>query len=268
MVGQHDWRRPDRDQITLPAGVTLNFAGQTNEGGDAAGLTFDPSTKQLYLTNADNDTTVRDKGAIYQLQYIPASHSVTLVNTCDTAQLVGATPATVDQFDAPSATTFDNLPVLTVTGTSTAATEQGLAATLANSLTITDIDGDHLAGATVQITGGTFPRRRRRTNRAPPTIVCPSTASPTVPSAEPISRSAMTARPIFDAHRLRHHHELSDRSQRGRIRHDGQQPDQLRQRRDAHHRMDSERRRARYSRWRAKRGPPRWPSSASTTRRR
>jgi hypothetical protein len=66
-------------KIALPASVTLNFAGQSNEGGDAAGLTFDASTKQLYLTNADNSATTPDKGAIYQLQYTPASHTVSLL---------------------------------------------------------------------------------------------------------------------------------------------------------------------------------------------
>src|SRR5262249_46605819 len=144
-------------KITLPAGVTLNFAGQTNEGGDAAGLTFDPSTKQLYLSEPNNDNTIPGKGAIYQLQWNNATHTVTLINKYDTAQLVGATPATVNSFDAPSATTFDILPTLTTTGTGNAATEQGTAVTLLSATPgVTDPDGDHLAGASVKITGGTF----------------------------------------------------------------------------------------------------------------
>ncbi|MGZ6993336.1 MAG: DUF4347 domain-containing protein, partial [Ilumatobacteraceae bacterium] len=144
-------------KITLPAGVTLNFAGQSSAGGDAAGLTFDPSTKQLYLTNADNSPTTPDKGAIYQLQYNPVTHSVTLVNTYDTAKLVGATPATVDSFDAPSTTTFDVLPTLVTNATTSPATEQSAAVTLASATpTVTDVDGNHLAGASVHISGGTF----------------------------------------------------------------------------------------------------------------
>jgi hypothetical protein len=143
-------------KIALPASVTLNFAGQSNEGGDAAGLTFDASTKQLYLTNADNSATTPDKGAIYQLQYTPASHTVSLINTYDTAKLVGATPATVNSFDAPSTTTFDILPVLTITGTTAHATEQGAFIDLTTSNGSTDQDGAFYASATVQITGGTF----------------------------------------------------------------------------------------------------------------
>ena len=143
------------------AGVTLHFAGQSSEGGDAAGLTFDPQTRQLYLTDANEDGVNHNIGAIYDLQLDSTGHNVTLVRTFDTATLVGTSAGTVNPFDAPSATTFDNLPVLTITGTSTSPTEHGSAVSLANSLTITDIDGDHLAGATVQITStditnGTF----------------------------------------------------------------------------------------------------------------
>jgi hypothetical protein len=138
--------------------VTLNFAGQTNEGGDAAGLTFDATTQQLWLTNAQNDTTTPDLGQIYQLSWNATNHTVSLVNTYDTAQLVGATPATVDPISAPSTTFLDILPTLATTGTASAATEQGLAVTLLSATpTITDPDNDHLAGASVQITGGTFP---------------------------------------------------------------------------------------------------------------
>jgi lipopolysaccharide export system protein LptA len=144
-------------KITLPAGVTLDFAGQTSEGGDAAGLTFDPSTQQLWLTNAQNDTTTPDLGKIYQLSWNSVSHTVSLINTYDTAQLVGATPATVDSFDAPSTTFLDILPTLVTNGTSSQATEQSSAVTLLSATpTITDVDGNHLAGASVQITGGTF----------------------------------------------------------------------------------------------------------------
>jgi Domain of unknown function (DUF4347)/FG-GAP-like repeat len=143
-------------KITLPGGVTFTFAGQSSEGGDAAGLTFDSQLKQLYLSNADTNTPGTD--AIYVLQWNNTSKTVSLVKSISTATLVGATPA-VDE--APSTTTFDLLPVLTITGTSTSPTEHGSAVSLANSLTITDADGDHLAGATVSITSaditnGTF----------------------------------------------------------------------------------------------------------------
>jgi len=52
---------------------------------------------------------------------------------------------------------FNSLPVLDVDGTPAAAAEQGAAiALLSGTPTIDDVDGGHLASATVQITGGTF----------------------------------------------------------------------------------------------------------------
>jgi hypothetical protein len=139
------------------ASVTLNFAGQSNEGGDAAGLTFDSQTRQLYLSDANEDGVNHNIGAIYELQLDSTGHNVTLVQKFDTATLVGQSAATVNPFDAPSATTFDILPTLTVSGTTTHAVEQSTAVTLLTGApTITDPDGADLASATVQITGGTF----------------------------------------------------------------------------------------------------------------
>ena len=68
-------------EVTLPTGVTLNFAGQSSEGGDAAGLTFDPQEEQLYLTNAYNDSAggQRNRGSIYVLQWNNTAKSVSLV---------------------------------------------------------------------------------------------------------------------------------------------------------------------------------------------
>jgi hypothetical protein len=144
-------------QIALPAGVTLNFAGQSSTGGDAAGLTFDPILKQLYLSDAENSTTTRDTGRLYVLQWNNTNHTVSTVTSFDTASLVGTSASTVDPIDAISTTAFDNLPTLTTGGTTTHVVEQGTVVTLLSATpTITDIDGDHLASATVQITGGTF----------------------------------------------------------------------------------------------------------------
>ncbi len=139
-------------KITLPAGVTFTFAGQNSEGGDAAGLTFDAETKQLYLSNADTNTPSTD--AIYDLQWDNSTKTVSLVTSFSTATLVGATPAANE---APSDITLDDLPTLTTSGTATHAVEQSANVTLLTGApTITDVDGDHLASATVQITGGTF----------------------------------------------------------------------------------------------------------------
>jgi hypothetical protein len=145
-------------KVLLPSGVTLNFAGQSNEGGDAAGLSFDAQTKQLYLSNAYEDGINPDLGSIYVLQWDNTNKTVSLATSFDTATLVGTTAGAVNPFDAPSATTLDILPVLApLTATATHAVEQSAAVTLLTGApTITDADGDHLASATVQITGGTF----------------------------------------------------------------------------------------------------------------
>ena len=67
----------------------------------------------------------------------------------------GGNPLTTATF--PLGSFLDDLPVLTTSGTTTHAAEQGTAVTLLSATpTITDFDGDHLASATVQITGGTF----------------------------------------------------------------------------------------------------------------
>ena len=123
-----------------------------------AGLSFDPTTDQLYLTNANNNVTTRDLGAIYVMQMTTVGNAVSLVHTFDTATLVGQTPATVDSLSAPSTTFFDVLPTLgALSGTATSPVEQGAAVTLLTGAPgISDPDGSHLASATVQITGGTF----------------------------------------------------------------------------------------------------------------
>ena len=84
-------------KITLPPGVTLNFAGQSSPGGDAAGLTFDPLTNQLYVTNAytSGDVNQHNFGSIIVLQVNATAGNVsgvTLVQTIDVATLVGDPP--------------------------------------------------------------------------------------------------------------------------------------------------------------------------------
>jgi len=144
-------------QITLPAGVTLNFAGQSSQGGNAAGLSFDPVTKQIYLTDAENSNVTPDTGHLYVLQWNNSTKTVSSVTSFDTATLVGTSPGTVSPFDAIGTTTLDDLPMLTTSGTATHAVEQGANVTLLSPApTITDPDGNHLTGATVQITAGTF----------------------------------------------------------------------------------------------------------------
>lgn len=51
---------------------------------------------------------------------------------------------------------FDSLPTLSLTGTGTHIGEQGALVDLTATLSISDVDNAYLAGATVQVTGGTF----------------------------------------------------------------------------------------------------------------
>ena len=145
-------------KVTLPAGVTLSFAGQSSEGGTGAGLSFDPTLKQIYLTDAVNSATTPNLGHLYVLQWNNAAKTVSLVTSFDTATLANKTPATVTSEDAISATALDILPTLTTSATATHATEQSATnlTLLSATPSVTDVDGDHLAGATVQITSGTF----------------------------------------------------------------------------------------------------------------
>ena len=145
-------------QIALPAGVTLNFAGQVTPGGDFAGLTFNAATNELYLSDTNNDVTTTNLGRLFDLHWDNATKTVSLVTSYDVATLVGMPASQLSPEDAISFTTLDNLPVLTgVSGTSTHAVEQGAAVTLLTGApTIADSDGGQLASATVQITGGTF----------------------------------------------------------------------------------------------------------------
>ena len=141
-------------QVTLPGNVTLSLAGQTDQGGDAAGLTFDQETGQLYLTNADSSTP--DSDAIYVLQWNNASKTVSLLTSDSTQTLVGAAP---QPDKSPSTTTIDDLPVLTLGSAATTEPVQGSSSktTLLTSPTaITDNDGNHLASATITITSGIF----------------------------------------------------------------------------------------------------------------
>jgi hypothetical protein len=146
----------DAVPITLPAGVTFHFAGQSSQGGIAAGLTFDPVSKELYLTDAENSAVTPNTGHLYVLQWNNASKTVSLVASNDVASLVGKNASNLSAPAAISTTTLDNLPTLTTSGTATHAVERGSNVTLLTSDTVADVDGDHLVSATVQITAGTF----------------------------------------------------------------------------------------------------------------
>jgi VCBS repeat-containing protein len=118
-------------------------------------MTFDLANRQLYVETeqTDNGTTASSQDdAIYVLQLDASGHTATVVN------VIHPSPAFSGNADNISGLTFDSLPTLgALSQTTTHAVEQSTSVTLLTAQpTITDIDGDHLASATVRITGGTF----------------------------------------------------------------------------------------------------------------
>jgi diphthamide synthase (EF-2-diphthine--ammonia ligase)/6-phosphogluconolactonase (cycloisomerase 2 family) len=129
--------------------VTLVGAvGSTFYPGD---MTFDQNTRQLYVESEEGGTGSADD-VIYVFQLDGAGTTATLINTLYPAPTFAASGANIQGM------TFVDLPVLSGLGaTGSAATEQGAKiGALTGAPTITDFDGDHLASATVQITGGKF----------------------------------------------------------------------------------------------------------------
>ncbi|MDR6531551.1 Ca2+-binding RTX toxin-like protein [Caulobacter rhizosphaerae] len=120
--------------------------GSAYYGGD---MTFDQSTRQIYVESEETSGSDSDD-VIYVFQLNGAGTQATLIRTI--AANLTVSGANIEGM------TFADLPVLGVSGTATAMNEQQAAATtlLTGAPTITDTDGDHLASATVQITGGTF----------------------------------------------------------------------------------------------------------------
>ncbi|MEJ1970315.1 MAG: DUF4347 domain-containing protein [Rhizomicrobium sp.] len=136
------------NQVTLPGGTLLAY-GDTPQGG----LAIDPQTQQIYITvQSGTNANATDQVLVGQL----ASNglSVTsIVNTYSYATLDGQTHAANEHI---TGTAFDTLPVLSIAGTTTHAVEQSSSLVLRSSESSADADSNHYAGATVQITGGTF----------------------------------------------------------------------------------------------------------------
>ena len=113
-------------------------------------MTFDQNTRQIYIENEETGSSETDD-VIYVFQLDGAGTTATLINTI--APNLTASGANIEGM------VFSELPVLgSLNGTATAMNEQQAAATtlLTGAPTITDTDSDHLASATVQITGGKF----------------------------------------------------------------------------------------------------------------
>ena len=113
-------------------------------------MTFDQSARQIYIENEESGSLETDD-VIYVFQLDGAGTTATLINTI-TPNLTASGANIEGMF-------FSDLPVLGgLSGAGTTMNEQQAAATtlLTGAPTITDTDGDHLASATVQITGGKF----------------------------------------------------------------------------------------------------------------
>jgi len=111
-------------------------------------MVIDQDTRRLYVESEEEDGVADD--VIYVFQLDATGLIATLVDTI--------TPSLSSPFANIQGMAFNALPHLNdVVGTPASAAEQGAAvALLTGEPTITDVDGDHLASASVQITGGTF----------------------------------------------------------------------------------------------------------------
>jgi hypothetical protein len=113
-------------------------------------MTFDAVNRQLYIESEEGESSNADD-VIYVFQLDTAGTTATLINTLSPSPLLSQTNANIEGL------TFASLPVLTLSGTSSAATEQGSEVNLLTGQpTITDSDGGYLTGATVQVAGGKF----------------------------------------------------------------------------------------------------------------
>jgi len=113
-------------------------------------MTFDQGTRQLYVESEEVDSVGGDD-VIYVFQLDGAGTTATLINTINPG--LTTTGANI------LGMTFSQIAALnTLNGTATVVVEQQVSATtlLTGAPSITDFDGDHLASATVQITGGKF----------------------------------------------------------------------------------------------------------------
>uniref|UniRef100_B0SX69 Hemolysin-type calcium-binding region n=1 Tax=Caulobacter sp. (strain K31) TaxID=366602 RepID=B0SX69_CAUSK len=122
-------------------------AGNVFYPGD---MTFDEGARQIYIESEEADAVGTDD-VIYVFQLDGAGTTATLINTVKP----GLTTAGANI----EGMTFEQLPTLSgLTGTASQPVEQAAGATtlLTGAPSITDTDGDHLASATVQITGGKF----------------------------------------------------------------------------------------------------------------
>jgi hypothetical protein len=113
-------------------------------------MSFDQSAHRLYVESEEGPDTVGTDDLIYVFDLASNGLSATLSYTIH--------PGLTQNDSNIGGMTFDILPVLpALSATTTHPAEQSTAVTLITAApTITDADNDHLASATVKITGGTF----------------------------------------------------------------------------------------------------------------
>ncbi len=118
-------------------------------------LTFDPASRSIYVVDEELDAGADpdNDDIIDVLQLDGPGTTGSLITTIQTSP--NFTSGTANNYTSMA---LDVLPTLSApSGALMHAGEQGAAITLLTAApAITDVDGDHLASATVQITGGTF----------------------------------------------------------------------------------------------------------------
>jgi hypothetical protein len=131
-------------------------------------MSYDATHHQLWVSYI-NPAQSGGTGDLGHLVRYDVAVDGTLSNPVDYALPLAETPSSLTGPVSPWGSFLDILPTLSgVSGTTTHAVEQAAPVTLLTGApTITDTDGDHLASATVQITGGTFSSNETSANRRP-----------------------------------------------------------------------------------------------------
>jgi autotransporter passenger strand-loop-strand repeat protein len=138
---------------------------------DPAFISFDSANDQLWVSyeNTAGTNGTGDLGHVVRYDVnVPNAGSptgVTLTNAVDYTLGLAESAANLTAATFPEGSFLDVLPTLATTGTGSGATEQSTAVNLLSSTpTVTDPDNDHLASASVQITGGTFTSNENSTS--------------------------------------------------------------------------------------------------------
>ena len=132
--------------------VKVTFVGAVGATFYPVDMTFDQANRQLYIASEEGGTGSTDD-VIYVFQLDGLGTTATLINT------FYPSPAFISSGGNIGGLQFSQLATLgSLSGTASQVTEQAAGATtlLTGAPSITDLDGDHLASATVQVTGGKF----------------------------------------------------------------------------------------------------------------